>query len=121
MLGAAENDGQLLLGGVGLAAEQLVEQRALVLTGHETHLLVDILGGGGFRHDTEMCRFTQDGPGEFHNVRSEGGGKEQRLALGGQHRHDALDVTQKAHVQHPVHLVEHEKFHLAEVDVALVN
>jgi hypothetical protein len=51
----------------------------------------------------------------------ERGREEQRLALDGRARDDALEVGAEAHVHHPVGLVEDEDPDAAEVDVAPVH
>ena len=51
----------------------------------------------------------------------EGGGKEQGLALFGQHLHDGADVVDKAHVEHAVGFVEHHDFHFIQSDIFLLH
>ncbi len=58
-----------------------------------------------------------DGFGRVHEVLrqfayrcGEGGGKEQGLALAGQHLHDFADVVDKPHIQHAVCFVQNDDF-----------
>jgi hypothetical protein len=41
-------------------------------------------------------------------------GKQQRLPLRRKLRDDFANVVDKAHIEHPVGFIEHEKFHVAE-------
>ena len=51
----------------------------------------------------------------------EGGRQEERLAVGGDLRHDPLDRRAEAHVEHAVGLVEHKDAHPVEADGAATD
>ena len=91
---------------------------------HAPHMLLDRIDRGvvvagiaganvrGVRH--VATREIDDLPG--HRC-----GEQHRLALVGDHRHDALNVGQEAHVEHLVGLVEHQHAHVRQVHVAAVG
>ena len=47
--------------------------------------------------------------------------EQQRLALARGHLHDPVDDRAKAHIEHPVGLVEHEQLHATERDLATID
>ena len=61
--------------------------------------------------------------GEAFDLGRQRGAKEKRLALVARRAffHDALHVGQEAHVEHAVHLVEHEDFDASEGNLALLE
>ena len=69
------------------------------------------------------CGRVQELIGELLDLVGERRGEQQVLPLLAwrQQRHDALDVGDEAHVEHPVGLVEHEDLDLAEVDALLLD
>ena len=58
---------------------------------------------------------------ELLQFRRQRGGEKQGLSVLRTFLHDALHVGQKAHVQHPVHFVEHENVHVGQRHVALFH
>jgi hypothetical protein len=55
----------------------------------------------------------------FHQVldrRLNGGGKQQRLAIGRHGRHDFRDGGKKAHVEHAVGFIQNQRADVAEID-----
>ena len=60
---------------------------------------------------------------QVDDVLGKGGGEQQGLAIllarGG--AHDALDLGDKAHIQHPVRLVQHQYFHMVQVEIAATH
>ena len=57
--------------------------------------------------------------GQAADLRREGGGEKQVLALRGEQREDLADVGDEAHVEHAIGLVEDEDLDPGEVDRAL--
>ena len=72
--------------------------------------MFDALSGRRARINRDAGRIAQDGLGEFDDARGEGRREEQRLAVRGKQRDDAFHIAGKSHVEHAVHLIEHEKF-----------
>ena len=94
--------------------EHLVDGAALVIIACAVKALLH--GGGRL---VRAGHFDGDGvlqvtAGQALDLRRERGAEEQRGALLGQVRQDALQVWQKADVQHAVRLVEHHVLHLVE-------
>ena len=75
--------------------------------------LLDGLGGGADfdAHGVADVRLDQVLDRAF-----DGGGEEQRLALGGRGRHDPFDGGQEAHIQHAVGFVQDQHADAAQVD-----
>ena len=69
--------------------------------------------------DLHACGIVQNAHGELFNLIGHRGGEKQRLPLGGQLGDHALYIVDKAHVQHPVRLVQHENLDLVQVDITL--
>mgnify|MGYP006947080820 CR=1 FL=1 len=61
----------------------------------------------------------QDACGQLLDLFGHGGAEHQVLALCGQLCNDLLHVMHKAHVQHPVGLVQHKDLEVRQVDMAL--
>ena len=104
MLGAGEDQERALL-----FLEHELQQAELAVLLDFVDVQVDVLGrlGGGADRDRAPDSSTCD----FDQVRDrgfDGGGEEQRLALGGHRRQDQLDGRQEAHVEHAVGFVEHQ-------------
>ena len=101
-------------------AQQLRQRTAFVVfVLNAVHRLRDVGRGG-----VALCGFNQNrlvlvGFGQFTNFAGEGRGKQQRLALFRQEIQNALQIGQKAHVEHAVSFVQDQILHLVQVDVAL--
>ena len=61
----------------------------------------------------------QDAGSQLLDLLGHGRAEHQILALGGQFGNDLFHVMDKAHVQHPVGLVQHKNFHISKVYKAL--
>ena len=83
--------------------------------------MLDALRSGGAGINADPRRVAQDRLRQLDDVRREGGGKEQRLAVGRQQRDDAFHIAEESHVEHAVHLIEHEELDLGEVHGALLD
>ena len=77
----------------------------------------------GFRLDGHMHRIQRPLRGEVHHVVVEGGAEEHRLplALLGRLVDDAAHVRDETHVQHPIRLVDHQHFHMAQAGEPLAG
>ncbi|OCC07233.1 hypothetical protein A3Q37_06966 [Streptomyces sp. PTY087I2] len=73
------------------------------------------------RRGVDVRRLRHVAAGEADDGTGHGGREQHRLALGRQHRDDALDVGQEAQVQHLVGLVEDEPADVGEVELALAR
>ena len=58
---------------------------------------------------------------ERFDLRRHGGGEQRGVARARTFFHDAAHVGQETHVEHPVGFVEHEKFHLVQLQRALLQ
>ena len=63
-----------------------------------------------------LHRIPQHGPRELRNALRHCSGKQQRLPIRGQLCDDPADIVDKAHVEHSICFVEHEKFDFAETE-----
>ena len=90
------------------------QQRALLVAGHFVDALRDGLGGGIAPGDLDQLRLVQQGIGELFDLVGERRRKEQILAPRShrQERHDALDVGDEPHVEHPIRFIENEDLDL---------
>ena len=105
-----------------LLLEQVDQQALLVLVADQVDPLVDVGGVVDGDRDLRVGRLMGPLAGQVEDVLAEGRREQEGLALLGVRRvaDDALDVGNEAHRQHAVGLVEHQHFHLGEVDVALL-
>ena len=101
-------------------AQQLRQRTAFVVfVLHTVHRLCDVGRGGIALRGFNQNRLVLVGFGQFANFAGEGCGKQQRLALFRQEIQNALQIGQKAHVEHAVSFVQDQILHLVQVDVAL--
>ena len=73
------------------------------------------------RRHLDPDRVNQDFAGQTSDFVRHGRRKQQRLAFFWQGRDDLADIAHKAHVEHPVGLVEDQEFGRAQLDMALVH
>ena len=71
------------------------------------HALGDGLGCAGLTGDFDAHRIRQERIGDAFDLRGHRGREKQGLTGEGDHPEDALDIGDKAHVEHPVGLVHH--------------
>jgi hypothetical protein len=85
--------------------------------------LRDGFGGGVALRDLDQLRRFQQLVGKLLDFAGERCGEQEVLAFrrGGKQRHDALDVGNEPHVQHPIGFVEHENLDLAQVHALLLD
>src|SRR3569623_2105600 len=117
VLGAREHEDALHAG----VAEHVDEQCVLVGLLDEVDFLIDALGGRRRRRDRDRLRLVEQAIGEVLRLARHRRRVEQRLVALRQHRDDALDVVDEAHVEHAIRFVEHEHLELLEIDEALVR
>ena len=86
---------------------------------HRVHRLGDPHGGRGPALQVDGDRVAQHVAGEREDRRRHGGAEEQRLPLGGQVAEDLPDLGEKAHVEHPVRLVQHQDLEPGQPGVGL--
>src|SRR5690606_40379566 len=94
---------------------------ALGVAGHLVGNLGDGIGRGVACGNLDLDRLVQIGTTQFADFVAEGSGKQQPLALRGQQPDNAVQVGQKAHVQHAVSLIQDQNADLAEVDGFLLD
>ncbi|VVO41641.1 hypothetical protein PS691_05795 [Pseudomonas fluorescens] len=117
VLGAGED--QDLFPGTG--SNQVRQQRTLVAGRQAEYPLLDTLDRGVRWRDFDALRVVQQLPGQGRNVIGEGRGEQQVLTLGRQAGQDLFHVMDEAHVEHPVGFVQHENFHVGQIDAALAG
>ena len=83
--------------------------------------LGDALDRCGLRCHRDAHRVIEHRVGKLGDFLRHGRREEQSLPFLAQHRHDALDVVDEAHVEHAVGFVEDEHFDLIERYCALVD
>ena len=86
---------------------------------HRVHRLGDPHGGRRPALQVDGDRVAQHVAGEREDRRRHGGAEEERLPLGGQVAEDLPDLGQKAHVEHPVRLVQHQDLEPGQPGVGL--
>ena len=122
-LAVAEDDG--IGAGFALALDQRPQNRALfgkaavaARRGELDQLLFDRGRGGGLTRHFDLDRVVQESIGDPLDLGCHGGRIEQGLAGLGSHLEDALDVRDKAHVEHAVGLVHHHDLHAGQQQFA---
>ena len=116
VLGAGEDQGVFR----PLPLHEMGQERGLVPLVHQIDRLADHLHRGGdgvYRH---LDGIFQQGIYQLADLRGHGGGEKQGLLLLGQPLEDFPHVVDKAHVQHPVGLVQHENLQGTQGDKTLV-
>ena len=101
--------------------EHSAQQVTLGLFVGEVYALLDQLDRGCRRNDGYMARLVQHVVGQIGNLLGHGSREEQGLTLLGQELQNALDIVDKAHVQHAVGLVQNKALNRADVDQLLTH
>jgi hypothetical protein len=117
VLGSAEHQDLLQIS----RFDQVCQQIALAFMVDRINYLGDVLGSGIATCNFNQHRVGEQLVGQFLDFAGEGGGKQQILPLHWQQRDDALDIREKAHVQHAVGLIQHQNFHPGQVDGFLLD
>ena len=68
--------------------------------------------------DHDFHRVPLVDPGDVHDLPGDGGGEQAQVPAVGDLLQDVGDILDKAHVQHPVGLVQHHGLHLVQADGA---
>ena len=97
------------------------QRRALAHRGNLNKRLRHIFIGRRGRRDLNVLRCLQELFRQAGNFRRHGGREKQRLACEGQKFHNAFNVRNKAHIQHPVSFVNHQNFDAAQHHLAALN
>ena len=119
-LRAGEHHDELAVLGLQDAGQQL----DLVHGVHAPHVLLDGIDGGVLVAGVGRAQVRGLGhvaAREVDDGARHGGREEHRLALGRDHRDDALDVGEEPHVEHLVGLVENEDANVRQVEVAAIG
>ena len=116
VLGAGEHQGVLH----PQLPHQVGQQAGLVVLVHKIHALLNGLHRGGDGVHRHPGGVVEQRVHQVPDLRGHGGGEEQGLLLPGQPLQDLLHVVDKAHVQHPVRLVQDEDVQIVQTDKALV-
>ena len=117
VLGAAED--QRVLHRRIQVLDEPRQQEFLVALLDEVQALVDAVHRAGHGVHLDEGGVVQDARRQLLDLLGHGGAEHQVLAHFGQLCDDLLHVMHKAHVQHPVGLVQHEDLDAAEVDEPL--
>ena len=117
VLGVAEGDGPLVPGGV----QDLGGDLRLLVPVHLHPVLLDVGLVLLVGPDHDLHRVPLVHPGDVHDLPGDGGGEHPQVPPVGDLFEDAGDVFDKAHVQHPVGLVQHYGFHLVQADGAALH
>ncbi|VVM50971.1 hypothetical protein PS645_00748 [Pseudomonas fluorescens] len=105
----------------GARSDQMRQQRPLVVRRQTEDTLFDALDRGIRRRDFDAFRVVQQLAGEVSDVFGEGRREQQVLTFARQAGKDLLHVMDKTHVEHAVGFVQHEYFHMGQVDAALAG
>ena len=99
------------------------KERALLIGRHLVHALLDGVRGGVASGHLDQLRLVEERVGKLLDLVRKGRREEKVLPFrdGGQERHDALDIGDEPHVEHPVGLVEHQDLDLAQIDGFLLD
>ena len=100
-------------------AQQMQEQRRLEMLAHFVNELRHRLGRIRATADLDHFRRALELVRERFDFARKRRGKQQRLPFLRQRFHDLPDRRKKAHVEHPVGFIEHEKFDPGKIRVAL--
>ena len=117
VLGAAED--QRVLHRRIQVLDEPRQQEFLVALLDEVQALVDAVHRAGHGVHLDEGGVVQDARRQLLDLLGHGGAEHQVLAHFGQLCDDLLHVMHKAHVQHPVGLVQHEDLDAAEIDEPL--
>ena len=103
----------------GRLLQDMLEQKFFVALVHLVQPLLNGVHRGRLGRHLHADRVDEDRPGQLRNLLGHGGGKQQRLPLLRQPGDDLAHVVDKAHIQHPVRLVQDKNLHAAQIDMPL--
>ena len=105
----------------GLLFENADQQVELVGALDGAGALAHGVGSGADLADADLLRLVEHFLGQLADLVRHGGREQQRLALLRHGGDDGADVADKAHVEHPVGLVEDEDVDVRDVDAAALH
>ncbi len=105
----------------GACGDQVRQQRTLVVGRQTENTLFNALDRSIRRRDFNAFRVMQELAGEVGDVFGERRREQQVLPLARQTGQHLLHVMDKAHVEHAVGFVQHEDFHVGQVNAALTG
>ncbi len=115
VLRARENEHRL----VRLLSEHRYQQALFLRPLDKVDALIHPIDGGRSGRYLDPYRIAQDGARQSHDIPGHGGREKKRLAPDRKQRQQAPDIGDKAHVEHPVRLVQHEMRQVPEFDLSL--
>jgi hypothetical protein len=101
--------------------QHVQQQVALACRIHRVHVMADQGRHGVRRGHRNLARIAHELHRQRLDRRRERGREQQRLPLARQRRDDALERRQKAHVEHAIGFVQHQRVDAGEVDRALLH
>ena len=104
-----------------LAFQQPAERFALALRCCPGEMLGDGVGGAGRRRYLDDLGVRDELVAEGLDIVGQGGREEQCLAKRRQQADNALDIRDKAHIEHPVGLVDDENLHICQQHLAALE
>ena len=111
MLGAGEHQKR-----APLLLKHFFEQTQLAVLLDFVNMQVDMLGGFRRRTDRDANGILKVRRNQVRNRGFDGRGTKYGLAIGGQGGQDPLDGGKKAHIQHPVRFIQHQRVRRAQFD-----
>ena len=115
VLGAGEHDAA----GHAFFFQKMGEQSQFLRLGNMDHRLHHAVSRGDSALHGHLYGILQILLCQCFDGRRHGRGKQHRLALTRQHAGDALEIRQKAQIQHLIAFVQHQHFDMAQIDGAL--
>ena len=83
--------------------------------------LFDQFNSGGGRRDLHLDRVAQQAVGQLFDFPGHRRGKKHRLTLLRQSGDHLADIVDKAHIEHPVGLIEDKNFNRFEMNISLID
>ena len=107
--------------GIALFDDELGQVRQLVAPRGENHVLVYF--GRAFQHGLhrDFLRVTLVQPADIHNLAADGGAEHGEALFGLDGVQNFPHILIEAHVQHLVSLIQHDVFHMRDVDAPAVH
>ena len=116
VFGAGKNQN----GGVVMLPQQPGQKLDLLTLVRAVQALVNGVHGGVHRVHSNADRVVEQLVYQFLHLVGHGGGEKQGLFFLRQPLEDLLHIMDKAHVQHPVRLVQHKDLQLSQVNIPLL-
>lgn len=104
-----------------LPTEQAHQQLSLQMLWHRIRLVADRGGRAMRRGDRDADWIPEDAPSKSFDLGGHRRGEQQGLAVLRERTNDAPNVWEKAHIEHPISLVEDENLKVPEVHIAALH